>query len=149
MLETMYAISASDHKPRAKPPRVFGTLKRARTCYDHLAGELGVALCDMLTKRKLVVLHEEAAELTKRGLAFATDFGLDIEHRPGSRRPLCKTCLDWSERRYHLGGRFGAALASRMLEKRWLQRENGGRALIITKAGLRGLREELRITWRE
>jgi hypothetical protein len=62
---------------------------------------------------------------------------------------LCKTCLDWSERRYHLGGRFGAALATRLLEKRWLQRENDGRALIITKAGLRGLREELRITWRE
>lgn len=147
MLETMYAISASDRKPLAKPPRVFGTLKRARTCYDHLAGELGVALCDMLTKRKFVVLHEEVAQLTKRGLAFATDFGLDIEQQPGSRRPVCKTCLDWSERRYHLAGRFGAALATRMFEKRWLQRETGGRALIITKAGIRGLREELRIDW--
>lgn len=146
MLESMYAISAPQRQPLVKP-RVFGTLKRARTCYDHLAGELGVALCDTFTKRKLVVLHDEAAELTKRGLAFAKHFGLDIQPLRGSRRPICKTCLDWSERRYHLAGRFGAALATRMLEKRWLEREAEGRALIITKAGVRGLHEHLGIDW--
>lgn len=147
MLETMYAISAPERKAMAKPPRVVGALKRARTCYDHLAGELGVAVCDALIKRKLVILQEEAAELTKRGLAFAADFGLDIAPRAGSRRPLCKTCLDWSERRYHLAGRFGAAFAASLLEKRWLERAREGRALTITKAGVRGLRAELNLDW--
>lgn len=145
MLETMYALSAPQNGARAKPPRVFGALKRARTCYDHLAGELGVALCDTFTKRKLVVLHDEAAELTRRGLAFAADFGLDLERHPSSRRPLCKTCLDWSERRYHLAGHFGAALAKRLFEKHWIERAPEGRALTITKAGLRELRAQLNI----
>ena len=147
MLETMYSISAAQHKPLAKPPRVFGALKRARTCYDHLAGELGVALCDVLTQRKLVVLHEEAAELTKRGLAFAADFGLDVELHARSRRPLCKTCLDWSERRYHLAGRFGAALADALFKKHWLERISEGRALTLTAKGLRGLQDTFGIHW--
>lgn len=149
MLETMYSISAVHHSSQVKPPRVFGALKRARTCYDHLAGELGVALCDALTKRKLIVLHDEAAELTKRGLSFAAELGLDIhiEPPPGSRRPLCRTCLDWSERRYHLSGRFGAALAEALFEKRWLERISAGRALTITTRGLRGLQDSFGIHW--
>lgn len=147
MLETMYSISAAV-QPSAKPPRVFGALKRARTCYDHLAGELGVALCDVLVKRKLVQLHEEGAQLTKRGLAFAAELALDIDARSGSRRPLCKTCLDWSERRYHLAGRFGAALADNMFEKRWLERVSEGRALKITAAGVRGLHDSFGIQWK-
>lgn len=147
MLETMYAITATELTPLAKPPRVFGALKRARTCYDHLAGELGVALCDMLVKRKLVLLHEEGAQLTKRGMAFAADLALDIDGRAGTRRPLCKTCLDWSERRHHLAGRFGAALAKSLFERRWLERVAEGRALKVTTAGARGLREKLGISW--
>jgi len=147
MLETMYSITAARQKPLVKPPRVFGALKRARTCYDHLAGELGVALCDKLMQRKLIVLHEEAAELTKRAQAFAADFGLDIVPSTGSRRPLCKTCLDWSERRHHLAGRFGAALASKLLETGWLERAREGRALTVTPKGIRGLSDSFGIHW--
>lgn len=144
MLEAMFSVVATECISHAKPPRVKGALKRARTCYDHLAGELGVALCDVLVARELVIVHAEAAELTPSGLAFCEDFGMELEH---ARRPLCRTCIDWSERRPHLAGRFGAALANRLFERKWLQRVAEGRALEVTRAGVNGLRDVFEIAW--
>lgn len=144
MLESMFSVAAAECVSHARPPRVKGALKRARTCYDHLAGELGVALCDVLVAREQVIVHDEAAELTPSGLAFCEDFGLELEN---ARRPLCRTCIDWSERRPHLAGRFGAALANRLFERKWLQRVAEGRALEVTRAGVNGLQEVFEIAW--
>jgi DNA-binding transcriptional ArsR family regulator len=149
MLEAVYCVAAPPQPMAASGmrPRVRGPIRRARTCYDHLAGELGVALCDALVGRGYVALEAEAAQLTERGSDFAREFGLPLEAAKGSRRPLCRTCLDWSERRTHLAGRFGAALAERLFEKAWIERIDGGRALQITEAGADGLRATFAIAF--
>jgi DNA-binding transcriptional ArsR family regulator len=143
MIESMLYLTGKDERPepRAKAPRVHGALKRARFCYDHLAGELGVALCDAMRGAEYVALDDRVAQLTAAGLAFCESFGLALPSR--SKRPLCRTCLDWSERRPHLAGQFGAALAQRLIERKWIARERTGRVVNITLAGARNLRDEL------
>lgn len=141
MIESMLYLTGRDERPRAKAPRVQGALKQARFCYDHLAGELGVALCDALRGAKYVELDDHAAQLTAAGMAFCESFGLALSSR--SQRPLCRTCLDWSERRPHLAGQFGSALAQRLLERKWIAREPAGRVVSVTLAGARHLRDEL------
>jgi DNA-binding transcriptional ArsR family regulator len=144
MLETMLFVASAQpavDRRSAKLPRIHAALKRARTCYDHLAGELGVALCDALVERECIHLSDGSAELSARGLEFCDAFGLELAASHGSRRPLCRACLDWSERRTHLAGRFGAALAQRLFALRWIERAAQGRALQLTAAGSVGMRE--------
>ncbi|MBF9232335.1 ArsR/SmtB family transcription factor [Microvirga alba] len=117
-------------------------LRNARTCYDHLAGRLGIALADTLTARNHIVLSESAGALTDEGRRFLCDFGIDLEAGRGRHnRALCRTCLDWSERRPHLAGRLGAALCTRMFELGWVERIKDSRALAVTAAGKSGLKQ--------
>jgi DNA-binding transcriptional ArsR family regulator len=145
MLETMLYVTGETARPapRAKAPRVHGALKRARFCYDHLAGELGVALCDAMVRARYVDLGERAVQLTAAGVDFCRAFELPLPER--SKRPICRTCLDWSERRPHLAGVLGAGLARRLLERDWIARATHGRVVSITPAGVDGLRAELGI----
>lgn len=108
-------------------------LREARVCYDHLAGERGVALLESLYRRGFV---EGAGDvvLTEAGRAYVTGLGVDLDRLAGSRRPICRTCLDWSERRAHLGGALGAALLDLMDARGWLRREEG-RVLRFSSAG--------------
>lgn len=121
--------------PKEKDMRI------ARSCYDHIAGRLAVAMADSLSENGHIVLSDEGALLTEKGNAFLREFGIDLDKGTHSKRPLCKTCLDWSERRYHIAGRVGAALLDRTLELGWLARRADSRALRITPAGSKGLRE--------
>jgi DNA-binding transcriptional ArsR family regulator len=113
-------------------------LRTARTCYDHLAGRLGVALADSLTERGHVTLGTDGGEVTEQGQRFLDDFGASPV--PG-RRVFCRPCLDWSERRPHLAGRVGAALACRCFDLGWIARQRDTRAVAITSAGRDGFRE--------
>lgn len=113
-------------------------LRRARTCYDHIAGRLGLALADSMQECGHIVLADGAGILTPAGTRFLAEFGMDLGSSP-TRRPLCRTCLDWSERRPHLAGRLGAALLTRLLDLKWIARTPDSRALRITKAGESGL----------
>ncbi|MGB3387584.1 MAG: helix-turn-helix transcriptional regulator [Pseudaminobacter sp.] len=113
-------------------------LRLARTCYDHMAGRLAIAFADTLTDKGYVVLADGAGLVTEEGHRFFCDFGLDMEAQPSSRRPLCRTCLDWSERRPHLAGRLGASLLQRALDLSWVSRVPESRALRITRAGEMG-----------
>lgn len=117
-------------------PSIDPVLRRARTCYDHLAGKLGVALADALAKAHYIILDHDAGEVTQAGMAFLTDLGVDLE-RPfsKSRRVFCRPCLDWSERRPHLAGFVGAALANYCFDQGLLKRQRHGRALTITERG--------------
>jgi DNA-binding transcriptional ArsR family regulator len=137
MLEAIMAVAA-DALPR--PPRWRGgeALRNARTCYDHLAGRLGVALADALAARNHVVLNEDGGEVTPAGAAFLADFGLDLDALGRGRRIFCRPCLDWSERRPHLAGALGAALAGRCFDLGWVARRHGSRALDISRAGEHG-----------
>jgi DNA-binding transcriptional ArsR family regulator len=143
MLEAMLYITGTDNRPKAKAPRVQGELKRARFCYDHVAGELGVALCDAWVGAGYLELDDRAAQLTAAGIEFCSAFDLALDAR--SRRPLCRTCLDWSERRPHLAGRLGAVLAQQLLARKWIARAPQGRAVSITAAGRAGLLEQFGI----
>ncbi len=128
--------------PRFQPrSKLDDKLRQARTCYDHFAGLLGVGLAERLTERELVVLGEEAGEVTAAGERFLAKLGVDLSAARAKRRVFCRPCVDWTERRSHIGGAVGAALANRCFELKWIERVRDSRALTITQAGRRGLME--------
>jgi len=116
-------------------------LRRARICYDHLAGAAGVTVMDALVARGWLT-SGETPQLTGAGRQGLTDFGLPVEKLASARRPLCRRCLDWSERRSHLGGALGAALLERIVDLGWASRSEG-RVIVIPAAGAAGLSERL------
>jgi DNA-binding transcriptional ArsR family regulator len=136
MLEGVMAVTGPE-PPRATSWRGGEALRTARTCYDHLAGRLGVALADALSERGHVALGTDGGEVTEQGTRFLDEFG--APPAPG-RRVFCRPCLDWSERRPHLAGRVGAALACRCFELGWIARQRDTRAVAITAAGREGFR---------
>lgn len=141
-LETLMALSSEAPKrPRRVGPKDIA-LRTARTCYDHIAGRLGVALADSLQQQGHVEFGEGAVRVTRSGHAFFCDFGMALSDRPKRGRPLCRTCLDWSERRPHLAGKLGADMLERMLALGWLARLPQSRALRITPAGQAGFRAQ-------
>jgi DNA-binding transcriptional ArsR family regulator len=111
----------------------------ARTCYDHLAGRLGVALTDALLTQR-IISREGGYHLTVRGAPALRALGLNLPAIGARRRSYAHPCMDRTERRPHLGGSLGAALADRFLELGWIERFPGSRALRVTPAGRRGLR---------
>jgi DNA-binding transcriptional ArsR family regulator len=130
MLEGIMVVAVGKiDTPRRATPRVDPELRRARTCYDHIAGELGVAIADTLVKRGAVELSDDGAAVTPSGRAWLSDVGFALECDQGGRRPLCRPCLDWSERRPHLAGTLGAAFLERGLNKGLLRRRQDSRAL--------------------
>ena len=141
MLESIMNVALTG-PPRYQPPsKRDETLRHARTCYDHIAGVLGVGLAERLTERDFVILGAEAGEVTPAGAKFLSNFGVDLSSARARRRVFCRPCVDWTERRPHIGGAVGAALANRCFELRWIERMRDTRALTVTPAGRRGLRE--------
>ncbi|WP_428489610.1 ArsR/SmtB family transcription factor [Rhodopila sp.] len=140
MLESVMAVAGP--APRRTAWRGGDALRTARTCYDHLAGRLGVALADSLTAAGHVTLSGDGGEVTDRGHAFLAEFGAEP---PGGKRVFCRPCLDWSERRPHIAGRVGAALASRCLQLGWIAPQRDSRAVSITAAGSLGFAERFGI----
>ncbi len=141
MLEGIMQV-AIDGPPRYQPhSKTDDQMRRARTCYDHIAGALGVDLADSMMAHDFVVLGDEAGEVTPAGMEFFTRLGVDLAAARAKRRVFCRPCLDWTERRPHIGGAVGAALAKRCFELKWLEQVRDSRALAITSAGRRGLVE--------
>jgi len=141
MLEGIMAVAAHG-PPRFRPSyKLDEAMRTARLCYDHIAGRLGVGLTDTLCERGHVVLSDEGAEITEPGVAFFSRFGVDLAAAQRRKRMYCRSCLDWSERRPHLGGAVGAAIADRCAALGWTQRARNSRALVITPAGRDGLHE--------
>lgn len=143
MLESIKAVAAIEVPPRYQPRSASDeALRFARTCYDHLAGQLGVAITDTLVAKNYVVLSADGGEVTDAGMKFFSAFGADLTQKSRSKRIYCRPCLDWSERRYHLAGAVGNELCRRCLELGWLTRVRDTRAVKITVAGRTGLREK-------
>jgi DNA-binding transcriptional ArsR family regulator len=141
MLESIMNVALAA-PPRFQPrSKLDERLRHARTCYDHIAGRLGVKLAERLTERELVILGDEAGEVTPAGADLLSNLGVDLSAARAKRRVFCRPCVDWTERRPHIGGAVGAALASRCFELRWIERLRDSRALAITPAGRRGLME--------
>ena len=144
MLEGIIEVTAAKEAARPRKAVVTGprdkAMRAARTCYDHLAGRLGVNLADALTERGYVELSCEGGAVTETGLGFCRNFGVDLDADRGG-HVYCRPCLDWSERRLHIGGAFGAALATRCFALNWIRRNPESRAVSVTPAGERGFRE--------
>ena len=122
-------------------------LRKARLCCDHVAGQLGVALSDALIARGLLALGDDAYRLRPPGRRWFERLDIEVGALMRGRRPLLRTCTDWTERREHLGGALGAAFATQMLERDWLRRERGARTLIVTARGRRELVRTLGLRW--
>jgi hypothetical protein len=114
-------------------------IRRARTCYDHLAGRLGVSLADALEEEQLLGPLDQGWTVTPAGERRLASLGVDLGALRERRRTLIRPCLDWTERRPHVAGALGAALAERFLELGWVRRLPGSRALGITPDGRREL----------
>jgi DNA-binding transcriptional ArsR family regulator len=141
MLESIMNVALAA-PPRFQPrSSLDDRLQQARTCYDHIAGRLGVALADRMSEHELIILGDEAGEVTPAGADLLSRLGVDLSAARARRRVFCRPCVDWTERRPHIGGAVGAALASRCFELKWIERLRDTRALTITPAGRRGLME--------
>jgi DNA-binding transcriptional ArsR family regulator len=144
MLESIMQVAADAALPQRKAfvgPRDLA-LRAARTCYDHLAGHLGVALADALVANGQIELATDAGIVTNSGAALFNRLGIDLD--AGSKRKgrlVCRPCLDWSERRPHLAGAVGAALCKHCFSEGWIKHAEGTRAVTITVKGQRSFRE--------
>ena len=137
VLEGLMGLAARVGHLRTRTGPKDPALRRARVCYDHLAGDLGVQMFDSLVRQRLVRSDQGRVSLSPKGERFVAEFGIDLASIGGVRRPLCKTCLDWSARRSHLAGSLGSAMLSRMYELKWASREAGTRIVSFTRSGER------------
>src|SRR5262249_56791727 len=120
------------YRPASK---VDDALRAGRLCYDHLAGRLGVALADALVAKECVILTEEGGMITPDGERFFADLRIDLAALERQKRHFCRPCLDWSERRPHLAGAVGAALAARCFDLGWIERGKLDREILVTPKG--------------
>ncbi len=151
MLEGLMAVAEDGPaRDRLQKPVLVGprdlAMRAARTCYDHLAGRLAVALADAMTERGHIELSQDGGVVTRAGVMFLEGIGLDLgaaearaSRRPGG-RVFCRPCLDWSERRPHVAGALGAALCDRCFALGWVRRIDGTRAITVTPVGRMELR---------
>ncbi|MEP7070151.1 MAG: helix-turn-helix domain-containing protein, partial [Usitatibacter sp.] len=133
------AYRAGAVRVRASPREP--ALRKARVCYDHLAGELGVLALDGMKARGLVREAGKGLELTARGAKHCGEIGIDLAALEGERRPVLRPCLDWSVRRHHLAGALGAALLDLCFDKGWARRMKDSRVVTFTTAGEKAFRE--------
>jgi len=145
-IEGLMALSGGWQARRHWPQTPAGqALRLARTCYDHLAGKLGVAIMDRLLTEGHLHQADTGYRVSKDGQKFFAGIGIDIDSVMLQRRSFARSCLDWSERRPHLAGALGAALGTSCFEIGWVEPLKDSRAVAITAAGRRGLRDSFGI----
>ncbi|WP_075290069.1 ArsR/SmtB family transcription factor [Pararhizobium arenae] len=137
LLENLMGFAASRGLLRQRLGPKDPSLRKARICYNHLAGDYGVRMLDSMIAEEIIESREDELVLTDSGSMRMTGLGIDLESLTKRRRPLCRTCLDWSERRSHLAGSLGEALLSLFLDKGWAKREAESRRIAFTRSGER------------
>jgi len=143
LLESIMGVAFRTGAVRLKSSPREPALRKARVCYDHLAGELGVFMFERFQQRRFVRHGDSGLELAPAGERFCAGLGIDPEAHRNPRRSACRLCLDWSVRRHHLAGSVGAALLERFYSLGWAKREPGTRVVRFSTAGERALRESL------
>ena len=141
LLESLMGVAYRAGAVRLRSSPREPALRKARVCYDHLAGELGVLAFDGLEQRRLLRMREDRLEVTAGGRSFFRDIGIEVESLGGARRALCRTCLDWSMRRHHLAGALGEALLDRCYALGWARRVKGSRVVSFSAWGEAAFRE--------
>jgi DNA-binding transcriptional ArsR family regulator len=135
VLEALMGFAAGAGHLRSRTGPRDPELRKARVCYNHLAGDLGIRLYDSLVARGFLTLGESGLDLSEQGRRFMQRFGLDLEGLAARRSPLCRECLDWSERRSHLAGGLGRALLGRIEDLGWARRVDGTRIVRFSPKG--------------
>jgi DNA-binding transcriptional ArsR family regulator len=144
-LEALALISPAPRLKSQHQSAEYEALCLARTCYDHLAGKVGVAMTQALLDKGLITLDDHSYALTSQGREWLAGWNIEEDQLVMGRRMFARTCLDWSERQNHLAGALGAAIMNRLFENQWAARIPGNRALQITEAGRLGFRREFGI----
>lgn len=143
--ETLESLSLLSKPPKQRPPhhqKLDHELCFARSCYQHLAGELGVEICRLMQDKQLIIKKDQQFELTAAGQHFFTKLDIDWQRLQSARRQFAKACLDWTEREHHLGGSLGQALLSYLLEQRLVLRSKSKqRVLLLTSKGQQWLKQ--------
>jgi DNA-binding transcriptional ArsR family regulator len=135
VLETLMGLAQKRGHTRVRTGPRDADLRKARVCYNHLAGDLGVHLFDSCVARGLISENGDEVALTKHGRVQFSDFGVAFDALEKSRRPLCRPCLDWSARRSHLAGSLGVALLDRMYDLGWARKSPDSRVVSFTRTG--------------
>ncbi len=143
LLESLMGVAFRTGAVRLRSSPREPALRKARVCYDHLAGELGVLAYEAFVERGWLAAAGDGIVLTGPGSAGFAGLGIDAGALAGSRRALCRPCLDWGERRHHLGGALGAALLARLFEAGWARRARDSRVVVFTPRGEAALRAVL------
>ena len=130
----MGLAAGSGHLRKRTGPK-DAELRLARVCYNHLAGDMGIQMFDSLIRRGYMALEHETLHLTDAGATFCNDFEIDIESLRKARAPMCRECLDWSERRSHLAGSLGRAFLTRFEELSWAKRDKATRVVTFSRGG--------------
>ena len=138
-LEGLMPVAARAGLMRVRTGPRDPELRRARSCYDHLAGHLAVTMFDRFIERRLLARKGDDLRMTADGRTFFADSGIDVDALAKSRRVPCRCCLDWSERKFHLGGTLGAAILDRIVDKGWAVRETRTRIVRFSPGGERKL----------
>ena len=135
MLESIMGVAATVGPQRVRPGPRDRPMRESRVCYDHLAGDLAVAMFDGLLAKGVLVRTDDAVRLGDLAQPFFASLGIDTLALSKQRRPVCRACLDWSVRRSHLSGALGAAILDRVFAERWARRESGGRVVTFSPKG--------------
>jgi DNA-binding transcriptional ArsR family regulator len=135
MLESLMGLAYGTGAVRLRSSPREPALRRARVCYDHLAGELGVAVYDALARRGAFTIREDGIGLTDEGSRLVRAIGIDTSALKPGRRALCRTCLDWSERRHHLAGTLATSMLKRFEELAWGRRVPDSRVFLFSERG--------------
>jgi DNA-binding transcriptional ArsR family regulator len=138
--EVAYAIeSLASLLPKSEPmepnPRLTSEMHFCRTCYDHLAGKVAVDIHDKLLKRRVILLEGKKYSVSRSGIVWFENLGIDLESLQNQKRIFARPCLDWSERKYHLAGALGAELLNKMVEFHWVKSVGNSRAMVVTNQG--------------
>lgn len=141
LLESLMGVAYRAGALRLRSSPREPAMRKARVCYDHLAGDLGVFAFDQFQRRRFLRHGEGGLALTLAGERFVASLGIDPDSHRGTRRPACRLCLDWSERRHHLAGSVGAAILERIYALGWARREKDSRVVRFTAGGERAFRE--------
>ncbi|MBM7069258.1 helix-turn-helix transcriptional regulator [Actibacterium sp. 188UL27-1] len=134
-LENLMGLAAGTGHLRTRTGPRDAALREARICYNHLAGDSGVQMCESLKAQGHIVCDQDTIALTQQGARFAEHFGIDLTELRTRRAPLCRPCLDWSARRTHLAGSLGRALLTQILNRGWARRQYGSRVVAFTPPG--------------
>lgn len=145
LLESLMGVAFRTGAVRLRSSPREPALRKARICYDHLAGELGVQLYESLIAQGALKAGAEGLALTRDGQRFFEKLGVDTEALESQRRLFCRACLDWSERRYHLAGALGAALLDRIVSLGWARRVKDTRVVAFTAAGENSFKKQFGI----